>query len=87
MVYEMVLDPAHSLSPLRQASYILKCISEGKTRGEIVEEFGGDEQLVLIWVNYLMERNYLNVSGVTMEGYAFLRNLDSSTSEFTALYK
>lgn len=85
----MVPDPAHSLSRLRQASYILKCVSEGRTRKEIVEEFDGDEQLVLIWINYLMERNYLNtVSVVTNEGYGFLRNfIDSATTEITTMYK
>jgi hypothetical protein len=88
MVYKMVRDPAHNLSHLRQASYILKCISEGRTRKEIVEEFDGDEQLVLIWINYLMERNYLNsVSVVTNQGYAFLRNFIPATGEITTLYK
>lgn len=88
MVYKIVRDPAHNLSHLRQASYILNCISEGRTRKEIVEEFDGDEQLVLIWINYLMERNYLNsVSVVTNEGYAFLRNLIPATIQITTLYK
>jgi hypothetical protein len=63
MVY--VRDPAHNLSPLRQAFYILKCVSDGRTRKEIVEEFDGDEQLVSIWINYLMERNYLNTFSVS----------------------
>jgi hypothetical protein len=87
MIYTMVRDPVHSLSPLRQASYILTCISEGRTRKEIVEEFEGDEQLVLIWINYLMERNYLNsTSVVTNEGYAFLKNFINSTAmEITTL--
>jgi hypothetical protein len=74
MIHKMVQNP-YSLSPLRQASYILKCISEGRPRKEIVEQFGGDEQLVLIWINYLMERHYLNTfSVVTNEGYTFLRS-------------
>ncbi|MGB6531021.1 MAG: hypothetical protein WBF33_23175 [Candidatus Nitrosopolaris sp.] len=88
MMYKIVRDPAHNLSHLRQASHILECISEGRTRKEIVEEFDGDEQLVLIWINYLMERNYLNsVSVVTNEGYAFLRNFIPATREITTLYK
>lgn len=75
MTVERVRDPSHSLSPLRQAFYILKLISEGRGRDEIVEEFDGDEQLVSIWINYLKERNYLNnVSMVTNEGYAFLKS-------------
>ncbi|MGA9149526.1 MAG: hypothetical protein WBZ36_03030 [Candidatus Nitrosopolaris sp.] len=88
MICKIVRDPAHNLSHLRQASYILKCISEGRTTKEIVEEFDGDEQLVLIWINYLMERNYLNsVSVVTNEGHAFLRNLIPATIQITTLYK
>jgi hypothetical protein len=88
MIYKIVRDPAHNLSHLRQASYILKCISEGRTRKEIVEEFDGDEQLVLIWINYLMERNCLNsVSVVTNQGYAFLGNFIPATREITTLYK
>ena len=89
MVYERVRDPAYSLSPLRQASYILKCISEGQAIEEIVEEFDGDQQLVSIWINYLIERHYLNTAAaVTNEGYAFLRNfIDSTTREITTLHK
>jgi hypothetical protein len=86
MIYKMVQNPVHNLSHLRQASYILKCISEGRTRKEIVEAFDGDEQLVLIWINYLTERNYLNsVSVVTNEGYAFMRNFIPATTEITTL--
>ena len=87
MTYKIVREPAHNLSHLRQASHILKCISEGRNRKEIVEEFDGDEQLVLIWINYLMERNYLNsVSVVTNEGYAFLRNFIPATTEITTRF-
>ena len=88
MTYKIVRDPAHNLSHLTQASYILKCISAGRTRKEIVEAFDGDEQLVLIWINYLMERNYLNsLSVVTIEGYVFLRNFIPATRQVTTLYK
>jgi hypothetical protein len=75
-------------SHLRQASYILKRISEGRTRKEIVEDFDGDEQLVLIWINYLLERNYLNtVSVVTNQGYAFLSKFNPAAREITTLHK
>ena len=81
MAYEKVLNPAHRISRLRQAFYVLKCISDGRTGKEIVEEFDGDEQLVSIWINYLKERHYLNnVSVVTNEGYAFLKNLIGSAT-------
>jgi hypothetical protein len=86
---ERVRDPAHSLSGLKQAFYILKCISDGRTWNDIVEEFDDDEQLVSIWINYLKERNYLNAfSAVTDEGYSFLNNFtDSATREITNLHK
>jgi len=48
MIYKMVRDPAHCSSlSLRQAPFILKYISDGQTRKEIVEEFDGDEQLAI----------------------------------------
>ena len=89
MTEERVRDPSHSLSRLQQAFYILKCISEGRTWNDIVKEFDDDEQLVVIWINYLKERNYLNAfSVVTDEGYSFLNNFtNSATREITNLHK
>jgi len=59
---------------------LLNGISEGQARKEIIKEFDGDEQLVWIWINYLKERNYLDadVSVVTNEGHAFLKNFESA---------
>jgi len=77
----MVRDPArYSSLSLRQASYILKDISDGRTRKEIVEKFDGDEELLLTWISYLMERNYLNTVSASNEGYAFLRNFINSAT-------
>ena len=82
---QSVRDPAHNLSRIKQAIYILRCISDGRTRNDIVEIFDSDEQLVSIWINYLKERNYLNASSeVTDEGHSFLRNfIDSSDRGIT----
>ena len=81
MAEQRVRDPAHSLSRLEQAFYILECISQGRTWNDIVKEFDDDDQLVSIWINYLKERNYLNAfSTVTDEGYSFLRNFINSTT-------
>jgi hypothetical protein len=82
---QRVRDPAHSLSRIKQAIYILSCLSHGKTWNDIVEDFDDDEQLVSIWINYLKERNYLNPSSqVTDEGHSFLRNfIDSAAREIT----
>jgi hypothetical protein len=52
-----VRDPAHNLSRIEQAIYILRCTSDGGIWNDIVEEFDDDEQLVSIWINQLKERN------------------------------
>ena len=57
MPEQRVRDPAHSLSRIKQAIYILRCISVGRTWNDIVKEFDDDEQLVSMWINYLKERN------------------------------
>jgi hypothetical protein len=89
MSEQRIRDPAHSLSRIKQAFYILKCISDGRTWNDIVKEFDDDEQLVLIWINYLKERNYLNaLSAVTDKGYSFLRNFtDSAAGEITTFHR
>jgi hypothetical protein len=89
MPEQRILDPAHSLSRIKQAIYILKCVSNGRTWNDIVKEFDDDEQLVSIWINYLKERNYLDAfSAVTDEGYSFLRNFaDSAVGKITTLHK
>jgi hypothetical protein len=87
MPEQMVRDPAHSLSRIKQAFYILKCISVGRTWNDIVKEFDDDEQLVSIWINYLKERNYLSAfSAVTDEDV--LRNFtDSAAGEIKTLHR
>ncbi|MGB8937051.1 MAG: hypothetical protein WCC17_18340 [Candidatus Nitrosopolaris sp.] len=57
MPEERVRDPAHSLSRIKRAIYILRCITVGRTWNDIVKEFDDDEQLVSKWINYLKERN------------------------------
>ena len=89
MPEQRVRDPAHSLSQIKQAIYILRCISVRRTWNDIVKEFDDDEQLLSIWINYLKERNCLNAySAVTDEGYPFLRNFtDSAAGEIKTLHR
>jgi hypothetical protein len=88
MQEQRVRDPAHSLSRIKQAFYILKSISVGRTWNDIVKEFDDDEQLVSIWINYLKERNYLTAfSAVTDEGYSFLRNFTHYAGEIKTLHR
>lgn len=44
--------------------YILKCLSEGKDEGYLVQRFDNDEQLVRIWINLLTELKLLAVNHV-----------------------
>jgi hypothetical protein len=89
MPEQRVRDPAHSLSRIKQAFYILKCISVGRSWNDIVKEFDDDEQLVSIWIKYLRERNYLNAFlVVTDKGYSFLNHFtDSAVGEITTLLR
>ena len=59
MLEQKVQNPGRKLSALKQALYILKSISEGRSRRDIVEEFDGDEQLVSIWIDFLNEHGWL----------------------------
>jgi hypothetical protein len=72
MLEQKVRNPGRSLSALKQALFILKCISEGQSKKDIVEEFDGDEQLVSIWLNFLNEHGWLvqgnNILTVTEKG-------------------
>lgn len=52
MITKVEDDPLR-LSGLRQALYIAKCLQNGNTEHEIVEQFSGDEQLVKMWVLFL----------------------------------
>jgi hypothetical protein len=42
----------------------LKCLSEGKDEGYLVQRFDNDEQLVRIWINLLTELKLLAVNDV-----------------------
>lgn len=51
-----------NLSELQSALFILKCLSEGKGEGYLVQRFDDDEQLVRIWINLLKELELLAVN-------------------------
>ena len=53
-----------NLSEFQSALYILKCLSEGKDEGYLVQRFDNDEQLVRIWINLLTELKLLEVNQV-----------------------
>ena len=47
------------MSGLTQAIYILKALEDGKSETEIVELFGGDKQIVDIWMNFLVHNHWM----------------------------
>lgn len=49
---------------MQSALFILKCLSEGKDVGYLVDRFDNDEQLVRIWMNLLTELKLLMVNVV-----------------------
>ena len=55
MLERKVQNLSRSLSALEQALYVLKRISEGRSRKDIVEEFDGDEQLIKNMAGWLKE--------------------------------
>ena len=48
------LPPPKKLSGLRQAIYIMKCLDRGEYFEQIVQKFEGDEQLVRLWMSFLL---------------------------------
>ena len=63
---------------MQSALFILKCLSEGKDEGDLVDRFDNDEQLVRIWMNLLTELKLLmvNVVGeclITNKGREYLQ--------------
>ena len=47
-------SPTKKLSGLRQAIYIMRCLDNGEYFEQIVEKFEGDEQLVKLWMSFLL---------------------------------
>ena len=48
-----------SLGGLRNAVYVLQCLERGLTRKEVVEHFENDEQLVDVWLSFLLQYRWV----------------------------
>jgi hypothetical protein len=44
---------------LTQAVYVLKSLEDGISEKEIMEQFGGDEQIVQIWISFLFHNGWV----------------------------
>src|SRR5688572_2311693 len=53
-----LIDPVR-LSGLKQASYVMRCITEGQTEEKIAIALGGDVQLVAMWLSFLKHNHWM----------------------------
>ena len=54
----IVVEP-NRLSGLRQAVYVMDCITTGQTREQISKTLGGDTQLVAMWLSFLQHNHWM----------------------------
>lgn len=47
------------LSGLKQAMYILDCLHDGLSEGQIIASCDGDGQLVKIWIDFLKDNRWV----------------------------
>src|SRR5436189_6461345 len=51
---------SHHVTGLTGASCILKCLSKGYSKNQIIhEKFEGDRQLVSAWIEFLKDKNWV----------------------------
>ena len=71
-----------SLTADQVLSYILRSLSDGKTKDEIAERFDGDTVLVETWIDALKQIHYIvtnnfNELVITPDGKNYLQKFDS----------
>lgn len=54
----IVIEP-NRLSGLKQAVYVMDCITTGQTREQIARTLGGDTQLVAMWLSFLQHNHWM----------------------------
>lgn len=90
-----VIEEAQRLRGLKAAAYIAKSLSEGKKKEQIVEEFGGDKQLVEMLWSFAYHNRWLAKEGpkdnfvLTEKGRERVSRLLKSfaaTSAFNVMY-
>lgn len=53
-------DNSHYITGLTGAAYILKCITKGYSKNQIIrEKFEGDRKLVSAWIEFLKDKNWV----------------------------
>jgi hypothetical protein len=77
--------PPRKLSGLRQAIYIMKCLDAGEYFELITQKFDGDEQLVKLWMSFLLHNKCIRKNPsidreciVTEKGKRWMEKYDGS---------
>lgn len=52
------MDKNHH-SGLTGAVYILKCLNDGQSLAKLIQEFGNDEKIISVWINFLKENHLI----------------------------
>jgi hypothetical protein len=74
------------LTGLRQAIYILNKLKLGMGKSEIIKDFKGDEQLVNIWLSFLLHNHWIEQEELgqlvaTEKGKQWAKRLLTESSE------
>ena len=74
-------DPLR-LAGLRQATYVMKKLDEGKDLNDIIEDFESDQQLVKMWMSFLQHNQWIEKPDgkwlITDKGREKMAKYDSS---------
>lgn len=62
-------DSPARLSGLKQATYILEQLAEGKMPPQIVDNLDNDSQLVEIWIDFLVDIKWIERDKTCLEAY------------------
>lgn len=64
------IDRAAKLIGLKQATYVLEQVAQGKMPPQVVDAFDGDSQLVEIWTSFLTDIRWIERDKTCLKGYA-----------------
>jgi hypothetical protein len=81
-----MMDPGR-LSGLKQASFVMQCLTEGQSSEEIAASLGGDMQLVAMWISFLRHNHWMIADdkgwAVTAKGARWSR-MNSNSAKSTS---
>jgi len=76
-----VIDPVQ-LAGLKQAAYVMECLVTGQSKEEIAIAFGGDKQLVAMWILFLKHNHWIAETkegwSITAKGMLLSRRITSA---------